>query len=428
MTGRAALCLLLSGILGTVELRAADMSGRIAAGLIETDNIQRTPTDLSSDTIEEVAADFTLHKQTRRVEADVISSLQYLSYVHHIYSSDVVGNLAAIGKFAFVPGHIEWVAQDNFGQQQLDPGVPVTPLNLEDINYFSTGPNLIFGLGSALDVQLSGRYSRMSYQTSDLDNNRSDISAALVHALSTNSNISLRANDERVRYLDSVANPDYTTQQGFLRYDTQIARSKLALDLGYDDVTGLSSKGSGALIHGDFSRTITASSRIDLSIGQDISDTGNLLRQLQDLNGVVVSTASLQRSNDPFVNRYARLAWQFDKNRTSVSFDLARFQERHLDNFSLNETRTEADATLRRKLSPALTAIVTASYARAIFEDTEAGYREQIESAVLEWRIERRLELRAEYDHFKQRGDGATNRFIENRLGLTVGMRFGSAL
>ena len=428
MTGRAALCFLLIGSLGTIELRAADMYGRIGAGLIETDNIQRTATDFSSNTIEEVAADFTLHNVTRRVEADVISSLQYLNYLHHVYSSDVVGNLAASGKFAFMPGRIEWVAQDNFGQQQLDPGTPVTPLNLEDINYFSTGPNLTFALGSALEAQLSGRYSRVSYQTSDLDNNRSDVSAALLHALSTNSNISLRADEERVRYVDSAANPDYTSQQGYFRYDTQIARSKLALDLGYDKVTGLSSKSSGALFHGDFSQTISASSRLNVSVGQDISDTGNLLRQLQDLNGVAVSTASLQRSNDPFTNRYARVAWQFDKNRTSASFDVARFQERHLDNTSLNETRLEADVTVRRKISPALAAAVTASYARATFEDSEASFREQIESAILEWRLTRRLDLKAEYDHFKQTGDDMTNGFVENRLGVTIGMRFGSPL
>jgi hypothetical protein len=42
-----------------------EMGARIAAGLIETDNVERTATDPMSDTIEEVSADVAIHEQTR---------------------------------------------------------------------------------------------------------------------------------------------------------------------------------------------------------------------------------------------------------------------------------------------------------------------------------------------------------------------------
>jgi Putative beta-barrel porin 2 len=419
-------CLCLVGFAGHIELRAADLSGQIATGLIETDNVQRTATNTMSDTIGEVLADFTLHEQTRRTDADVISNLQYLTYEHGIYSNQVIGNLAGSGKYAFAPGRFEWAVQDNFGQQQLNPGTPITPLNLENINYFSTGPNLLLTLSPSLQAQLEARYSRVSYQTSDLDSNQSDASAALVHPLSATSNVSIHAESERVRYVDSVANPDFTTDQGYLRYDAQGARSKLSVDVGYDEVTGLASRGGGALVKVEVAHIVSASSRLELSGGQDIADNGELLRQLQTLNGVAVSGGSLQRSNDPFVNRYASVAWKFDRNRTGFSVDVQRFQERHFDNRGLDQERTQADVAVRRNLTPQMTAQLGASYAKAAFNTTADGYRDLTATAALEWRIQRRLDLRAEYDHFDHSGEVTTNTFVENRIAVTVGMRLGS--
>jgi len=404
-----------------------EMSGRIAAGVIETDNIERTATDAMSDTIEEVSADVAIHEQTRRLDADVLSDLQYLSYAHHTYSNEVVGNFIGSGTFAILPKEFEWVVLDNFGQQQLDPTDAVTPQNLENINYFSTGPNLLIGLGPMTHAQVSVRFSNVYYQTSNLENNRGDASVALVRSLSATSNLSLNVAAERVLYDDTAANPDYTTQEAYLRYDAQGARSKLAVDLGYDDVAGLSTDGAGPLVHVDISHVLSGSSLLDLSVGQDISDTSNLLRQMQSLNGLAVSASYLQAADDPFVNRYARVAWQFDRNRTHITFDVARYQERHLEDTGLNQVRTQTDANVRRDLAPALTATIGVTYAKATFADAADDYRGLIASAALDWRVGRHLDLRAEYDRFDQRADVVTNQFTENRIGIALGWQVDSA-
>jgi len=404
-----------------------EWSARIGAGLIETDNVERTATDPMSDTIEEVSADVALHEQTRRIDADVLSNLQYLNFAHDIYPHEVVGNFIGSSTFAILPQEFEWVALDNFGQQQLDPTTAVTPANLENINYFSTGPNFLIALSPLLHAQVSARFSNVYYQTSDLDNNRGDASVALVRSLSATSNVSLNVAAERVLYQDSAANPDYTTQEAYVRYDTQGARSKLAVDLGYNDVQGLGSTGAGPLLHVGGSLVMSDSSRLDMSFGQDISDTSNLLRQLQGLSGIAVNASYLQAADDPFVNRYARLAWLFDRNRTHISFDVARYQERHLEDSSLNQVRTQTDASVRRDLAPALTAAIGASYSNSTYSDSAASYHGLIASAALDWRFGRHLDVRAEYDRFDQHGDVTTNQFTENRIGLTVGWEVGSA-
>jgi len=403
-----------------------EWSGRIAAGLIETDNVERTAIDPMSDTIEEVSADVALHEQTRRLDADVLSNLQYLNFSHDIYPHEVVGNFIGSSIFAILPKEFEWVALDNFGQQQLDPTIAITPANLENINYFSTGPNLLIPFSSLLHGQVSVRFSNVYYQTSDLNNNRGDASVALVRPLSATSNVSLNVAAERVLYNDSAANPDYTTQEAYLRYDAEGARSKLAVDLGYDDVKGLGSTGAGPLVHVDAIRVLSPSSRLELSVGQDISDTSNLLRQMQSLNGLAVNASYLQAADDPFINRYARAAWQFDRNRTSVNFDVAVYQERHLEDPSLNQVRTQSDVGVRRNLAPSLTAAVGASYARGTFTTSAASYRNLTASAGLDWRIGRHLDVRAEYDRFDQRADVMTNQYTENRIGLTLGWQVDS--
>jgi hypothetical protein len=418
-------CLFLLGTLGPVTLPASDLSGLVAVGVIETDNVQRTAVGAMRDTIAEALADITLHEQTRRAEVDVLSDLQYLRYAHDVYPNELVGNFSGTGRYTFVPGHFEWVTQDNFGQQQLVPGEPITPLNLENINYFSTGPNVIITLGPVLHALIATRYSRLSYQTSNLGNNRADGSVDLVHPLTAISNVSLNVDVERVRYDDSIANPDFTTEQGYLHYDVQGARSKLSLDLGYDDVavSGFSSKGGGALVRGDISRTVSASTRLEFSVGQNITDNGNLLRQLQSLNGVAVNAGSLLRANDPFVNRYARIAWKFDRNRTAFSVDVEHFQERHFDESDLDQLGTQANVRLRRSLTPQLAAEIGASYAKTTFRSITGSYRDVIASTALEWRFERHLDVRAEYDHFDHNGDLATNEYVENRIVLTIGFR-----
>ena len=374
-----------------------------------------------SDTIEEAVAAVAFHEQTRRLDADLLSNLQFLRFGRNIYSDEVAGNLIGDATFAILPKEFEWVAQDNFGQQQLNPTVAATPLNLENINFFTTGPNLLFAFDPLTHAQISLRYSNVYYQTSDLNNNRGDADISLIRSLSATSNGSVNVGAEEVRYEDTADNADYKMEQAYLRYDLQSSRTKLTADLGYDQATGLPSSGGSALVHIDASRVLSASSRLELSVGQDISDTGNLLRQLQSLNGLAVNAAYLQNANDPFINRYAKLAWEFTRNRTLIDIDVARYEEHHLEDIGLDQGRTQVDLTVRRNFAPALAGFIGGTYARANYTDSAASYRDVNAFAALEWRFGRRLNLRAEYDRFDQHGNALTNVYLENRIGVTLG-------
>ena len=421
MRQRIASCLLL-GLFGVGRLYAADLSGEIGVGAIYTDNIRLAPSNTQSDTIGVLTTDFVLHEATRRLDADVAADLQYLTYQHEIYSNEVFGNLTGFGKFAVIPGRLDWVVQDNFGQQQITPGSPVTPLNLENINFASTGPDLNLPLGSQLNAQFSGRYSKVSYQLDDLNNNRAAGSAALVHPLGATSNASLNAATERVSYDDSIANPDYTTRQAYLHYDAQGARSKLDADVGYDDATIRGAKTGGALLRADLTRTLSASSSLEFAAGQDISDTGDLLRQIQGTGNVTLGAAALQRSQDPFTSRYARAAWHFNRHRTGFELSLSQYREIHTVEGDLDRTRTELDVSVRRDLSAALVLSVGAAYARESYADSITPNDTDLHSTVdLAWRVGRRMQVHAQYSRVDHRSASLFNTYDENRFMLTAG-------
>jgi hypothetical protein len=421
MRQRIASCLML-GFFGVGRLYAADLSGEIGVGAIYTDNIRLAPSDTQSDTIGVLTTDFVLHEATRRLDADVAADLQYLTYQHEIYSNEVFGNLTGYGKFAVIPGRLDWVVQDNFGQQQITPGSPVTPLNLENINFASTGPDVNVPLGSQLNAQFSGRYSKVSYQLDDLNNNRAAGSAALVHPLDATSNASLNVATERVSYDDSVANPDYTTRQGYLHYDAQGARSKLDADVGYDDATIMGKKTGGALARVDLTRTLSASSSLEFAAGQDISDTGDLLRQIQGTGNVTLGAAALQRSQDPFTSRYARAAWHFDRHRTGFELSLSQYREIHTVEGDLDRTRTELDVSVRRDLSAALVLSVGAAYARESYTDSITPNDTDLHGTVdLAWRVGRRMQVHAQYSRVDHRSASLFNTYDENRFMLTAG-------
>jgi hypothetical protein len=421
MRQRIASCLVL-GCFGVSRLYAADLSGEVGIGAIYTDNIRLVANNTASDTIGVMTTDFVLHEATRRIDADVAADLQYLTYAHKIYSNELFGNLTGYGKFALVPGRIDWVLQDNFGQQQITPGMPVTPLNLENINFVSTGPDLSVPMGSQLNAQLSGRYSKVSYQLNDLNNNRAAGSVAIVHPLSATSNTSLNATTERVSYDDSVANPDYTTRQGYLHYDAQGARSRLDADVGYNDATIEGSKSGGGLLRADLTHTLSASTSLELAAGQNISDTGDLLRQMQGTGNVTLGAAALQRSQDPFTSRYARAAWHFDRHRTGIDVALSQFRETHTIEGDLDRTRSQLDVSGRRELSGALVLSVAAAYARESYADSITPNDTDLHGTLdLAWRVGRRIEVHAQYSRVDHRSATLFNTYNENRFMLTAG-------
>ena len=144
----------------------------IDAGVGETDNVTLAPTDKISQTIATVDADFTVHQRSRLFDVNAVGNFSDLDYLQGAYGNEFLGRLDGVADAAIVPGRLVWVLRDDFGQSALDPYTPVTPNNIENINYLTTGPDLKLRFGGIDFVDISARYARAQYQTSPFNSNR----------------------------------------------------------------------------------------------------------------------------------------------------------------------------------------------------------------------------------------------------------------
>src|SRR5580692_11117455 len=71
----------------------AELAYDVLAGIGETDNVRLTPTDKRSDTIATAGFDLTWQERRRTFDADVTADVEYLDFLRHSYSGEVVGNI-----------------------------------------------------------------------------------------------------------------------------------------------------------------------------------------------------------------------------------------------------------------------------------------------------------------------------------------------
>src|SRR5271154_3610225 len=132
---------------------------------VQADNATLVSTDKVSQTMAIADADFTVKEQSRLLDVNAAGNFSYLDYLQNAYSCQLLGRFDGVGKLAIVPGKLTWVVHDDWGQAALDPYMSVTPNNIENINDFSTGPDLSMRISAINFINLSARYARTQFET-----------------------------------------------------------------------------------------------------------------------------------------------------------------------------------------------------------------------------------------------------------------------
>ena len=181
----------------------------VNAGVGESDNVTLASSDKVSQTIATLNADFDVNEKSRLLEVDAKGNFSYLDYLQNAYSSQLIGRFDGAANLAIVPERLTWVLRDDFGQAALDPFTPVTPINIENVNYVSTGPDAHLRLGSTGFLNVSARYAQAQYQTSPFNSNRASGQLGVGRDLSASSTVSLNGEGERVMFDNTVVNTDF---------------------------------------------------------------------------------------------------------------------------------------------------------------------------------------------------------------------------
>lgn len=399
-------------------LARADLTYGVEAGLGYSDNIQRVDTAETDEKIGTLGLDLSWFEDTQRLDADVLVDLSYFEYLDDTFDSEVIGVADGFVSLGIIPERFTWMIQDTYGQAQTDPFAPITPDNREDINFFTTGPDLTLRFGSAVSARMFGRYSVTTYEESPLDAERTSAGATLTYQLSQRSSTALSAVREQID-LDAAGSPDYDRDSAFVSYTLTGARTDIALDLGYTWVDPSDGEETGGLLADlSISRDLSESSTLRLEIGSHFSDAGESLRGA--LAGGAVGGADITASGDPFESRSAFLRWTFARNRTGASLGAGRYEDEYETQTLLDRTRTAYEASVSRRLTQDVEIEFVALLNDEEFENTGLTSEELNVLARCSWNFGRRMGLALSLERADRNTSDGVGEYTENRAFLTL--------
>jgi hypothetical protein len=412
------------------RLSGQQLTYGVDVGVAESDNVTLASTNKVSQTIAEANADFDFKKQSRLLDVDAKGNFTFFDYLQGAYGSQVVGRFDGAAHVALVPERLAWVLTDDFGQAALDPYTPVTPANLENVNYVSTGPDLNLRLGPTGFINASARFARAQYATSPFNSNRALGNLAWGMRLSARSSVSLNADTERVMFDNTALNSNFERTSGFARYEVQGARTGLTTDLGATTISRSGNSTTGGLARIDLGRKFSAAAKLTLSAGRMLTDASTSFSNLQSGAIGVVGPAPAAQTSATFTAHYASAKWEYKRNRTTLAVS-GRWEK---DTYSgqqeiLDFTRRGAEFRVTRRLTRALTAEVFGRYYKTDYPHSIVGpaigspnFDDEAIAGMLTWRHGRALEVRLRCEHDARLASGAFG-YRENRATLTVGYR-----
>jgi hypothetical protein len=399
----------------------ADLDYEVRAGVGHSDNITRVSSNEIDQETANLGARINWLERTRRFDGRAEVDAAYVEYLDDAYDSEIIGNGDVALTFGIVPERFEWHAQESFGQANADPFTPSTPETRENINYFSTGPDVIFNFSGALDLRLFGRYSLVDYEESPLDAERTTTGVALGRQVSGASRLAFNATLDGTDFDEATAS-DYERRAAFVSYLLDGGRTTLAARAGYTWIDpDAGEESSGELLSVSLRRQVSSSSYLVLMASSEITDNGQLLRDLFDGEGAgpVTGGTQLIADSSPFRNRDVLLQWRFERRRTAIGFGVGWNESEYETQSDFGATRVHYQADFTRQMRPTLELSLNARLSDEDFEN-DISYQELETSLGLTWRMGRHLGLRASLQRIDRDTDDGLNEFTENRFMLAI--------
>ncbi len=388
---------LASGLL-SLPAFSADLDWSIESTVGHTDNATRVDNNEISDTIGSIGGHIDLTRDGSRVDGRLRVQGSYRDYFDNTYDSEFLGSGTAELRVGLIGEALSWAMDDTFGQVLSDPLAPSTPENRENVNIFSTGPDLRLQLGRSTELVISGRYQDASYENDNsVDNSRITGDIALVRRTSPSVAWSLNANASNVDF-DEQNNPGYDQQEVFVRLESRGANQTLTADLGVGFLDGGDQTDQTALIRLNWMRKLSSSWTLELEASSEfenaddqfaygVSDGNNL--GSTDLGG----TQDVLLSGQAMRNDTAAMSLRFMRPRTRLRLYGDVGSESYPDTVGLDRDRWSLGAEATRRLTAHLEATVAIDHEDRSFDASQGSDKTDRYSARLDWRIGRALFL-----------------------------------
>ncbi|HEX5461278.1 MAG TPA: outer membrane beta-barrel protein [Steroidobacteraceae bacterium] len=401
----------------------------VAAGVGETDNVNLATTHPKSQTLAAANLDFGVKRSGSRLDATAVGNFTDLYYVQGAYSNQVLGRFDGLALVKLWPEHFNWTIGDSYGEEQTDPFSAITPLSLQRVNVFQTGPQLTLHPTDATFVNLDAGYSRITYQRSPFDGHDFLGSFELGRRLSPLSKLSLVAEAESLRFDNTTLNTNYDRRQAYGRYLIEGARTSIDAQLGATQANDIGSWKTSPLVRLLLTRRLSPFSVVTFSGGREYTDSGGSFSNLtaNTAGGILVAPSSQTTAN--YQRDYGSAGWRFVRLRTTIGLTADWERDTHDLQRIFDARREDVAIDLGRSLTPQLFANLTGSVDR--YEYINQGFTDKFGtvSAGLAYQAGRWVVVYARYDHAFRRGSGVVNplfggtEYDENRVFIMIGYR-----
>ena len=403
------------------------------AGVVYNDNIFLTPTNAQGDTLVLIGLLGNTSHESPRLDYRLDTDISFVKYLQGDFKTQPFGYLDGFGEYFFVPGFFSWTVRDTFSQFTISQFEPLTPDNLESLNYFTTGPRFTMRPTLRTTVQLDGIYSVVNSSSNsplyvNVDNHRYGGVLTVKEALSSGLNVYVTGTYDDVKFKDTVDNTDFTSGmlEGGLRLED--ARTILDVSAGYqklhttsyateESVIGeverkVEETPSGVTWRGELSRLIRPTQRVSLHALRQISDAANLFRLNFD-QPVGATVGNQIVTGQPFKFTSYGATYRFQYDRTSFQVDLFDTSTHYQTTTTANSDSKIVSALYARQLSPSLNWEIGASYDH---EEYGAGGLINLINALttLQWKVGPRVRFRFIYAYGSTTPHGYTN----NQVGV----------
>jgi hypothetical protein len=390
----------------------------VEAGALATDNATLTESP-TSDTLAVVglAADMSRHGSGLDYRLD--SDLTLVKYIRENFQTRPTGYLDGDADLKIVPGLLSWTARETYTDVVVNPLAPVTPQNVESLNYLTTGPSLTVRPTLRTTVTADATYSYINSGSLapgyvDLDDHRYAGDVRVDHALTNTTSLYAMWSTEQVFFRDRVANTNFTENDAFVGFRYVDARTVVDLAGGYDRLHVGGETPAGGTYRAQLSRVISPRQRLYLFALRQITDSASLLRL--NIDQPVATSAPFQLvAGGPMTYRSAGADWRFQAERTSFDLAVSDTSQRYRGNATFDNDIKIVDAFLGRQLAPALNMSLGVEFQHQDFSSTISGPLQQVNLiANLRWQAGERLALRLVAAHNAL----TPHRYAENDVGL----------
>lgn len=197
-------------------------SWTLEAGIEQSDNINRSEGDPTSQTLVVPRYTFTYDQSGSTVQAHAVGQVEYLNYLQGDFDNRVLGALAGSLNWNIVPQRLALSVLDASTVQSVDILTSNAPGNLQQINVLSIGPVLSFRLGGTWHGQLEAHYiDTLASRSKGFDTQREFGALRVIDDLNATDQISGNVEAEHVH----LQNPDLALGPigtGYNRYDAYL--------------------------------------------------------------------------------------------------------------------------------------------------------------------------------------------------------------